>query len=212
MDLGTVLQALGWPHFVFLFALVCLLLFRPQLAGLLGRITSIDKSGIKAFPTPEAQREEKKNEAALELLEAIGSSIVLRDVEGLIHQELGNCGLETSGDTVKVLIKQLAATRILVEFEQIHNFIFGSQIFLLKRLNEVAGQGKPKQFVDDYFIDLQVKVFPEAFGNWTADQYLGFLHQRLLILLKDGTYHITNLGVEYLTWMARNGRSENNPL
>ena len=52
-----IIKALGWPHFSFLFALVFVLLFRNQLAGLISRITSIDKSGVKAAPTPEAQRE-----------------------------------------------------------------------------------------------------------------------------------------------------------
>ena len=210
--MAEILQSLGWPHFAFIFAVVFVLLFRSELSGLLGRITSIDKSGIKAQPSPEAQREEKKKEAAQELIDAIGNSIVLQDIEGRIRQELETRGLETTSDTVRVLIKHLAATRILAEFEQIHNFIFGSQIFLLKRLNEVAGQGKPKEFVVEHFAHLRSTVFPDAFRDWTVDQYLAFLHQRLLILLKDGTYHITNLGVEYLTWVARNGRSENNPL
>ncbi|HCE44953.1 MAG TPA: hypothetical protein DET40_15545 [Lentisphaeria bacterium] len=55
-----IIKALDWPHFSFLLALLFLLLFRSQLAGLISRITSIDKSGVKATPTPEAQRERQK--------------------------------------------------------------------------------------------------------------------------------------------------------
>ncbi len=189
----------------------CVSLFRSQLAGLLTRITSIDKSGIKAQPVPEAQREEKKKEAVQELLLAIGNSIVLQDIETRIRQDLQNRGLETDGDSPKVLIKHLAATKILLEFEQIHNLIFGSQIFLLKRLNEVAGQGKPEAFVVAHFEHVKT-LFPSSFKDWNLAQYLEFLFTRFLILRNNDVYHITNLGVEYLTWIARNGRREDNPL
>lgn len=202
-----ILATLSWPHFAFLTALICVLLFRAQIGNLLSRVTSIDKSGIKAQPAPEAQREEKQREAAQALLDAIGTSIVLKDVEARIRKELTDRGLETHGDTANVLIRHLAATRILLEFEQVHNLIFGSQIFLLKKLNEVAGQGKSKEFVEDYFTRVQ-ELFPEAFREWTLEQYLAFLLGRLLIVAQDGKYHITNLGVEFLTWMARNGRRE----
>ena len=97
---------------------------------------------------------------------------------------------------------------ILLEFEQIYNLIFGTQISLLKKLNEVVGQGISEHEVQLYFSDVQ-ENHKEEFGIWSLDQYLNFLIERTLILFKDGAYHITNLGVEYLTWMARNGKSEN---
>lgn len=139
--MGDIIKELGWPHFAFLFGVVFVIVFKNQLAGLISRITSIDKRGVKAEPTPEAQREQKKTETVQELLIAVGDSIVLRDCEGHITSEFNSKGLETNGDTTKVLIKYLAAALITLGYEQIHNLIFGSQIFLLKKLNEVRGQG-----------------------------------------------------------------------
>jgi len=78
-----IIKSLSWPHLTFLFAVFFVLLFRKPLFGLISRITSIDKSGIKASQTPEAQREEQK-ESVQELLLVVGDSIVLRDVEGRI--------------------------------------------------------------------------------------------------------------------------------
>ena len=202
-----ILKSLGWPHFAFAFGVVFVLIFRRHLGALLDRITSIDRGGIKTQPVPEAQREEKKSEAAQELLDAIQHSIVLKDIETRIGAELQARELDTQSDTARVLIRHLAATRILLEFEQVQYFIFGSQIFLLKKLNEVAGQGQPKSFVTAHFKRLREDVFPDTFQDWTLEQYLAFLLGRQLILLSGDTYHITNLGVEYLTWMARNGRS-----
>jgi hypothetical protein len=98
-----------------------------------------------------------------------------------------------------------------LEFEQIQNLIFGSQIFLLKKLNEVTGQGQMVASVEAHFDHIQ-KRFNEAFADWSLGKYLDFLLARNLIVLQDGRYHITNLGKEYLVWMARNGRGESNAL
>lgn len=206
-----ILQNLGWPHFSFLFAVIFLFVFKKPLSSFISRVKSIDKSGVKTSATPEAQREEDKKEAVQELLDAIGTSIVLKDLEDRIKSDLLERGLETNGDTITVLIKLLAAAKILLGFEQIHNLIFGSQIFLLKKLNEVAGQGKPKEFIDSHYQNVQ-ELFSEQLGSWTLEQYLSFLLNRSLITIADNSYHITNLGVEYLTWIVRSGRREDNPL
>lgn len=210
-SMDELLKALSWPHFSFLFALIFVLLFQSQLAGLISRVTSIGKEGVKAAPTPEAQREKQKTEAVQELLLAIGDSIVLRDIEGRIKSDLENYGLELDGDAVKVLIKHLAAAKILLEFEQVHNLIFGSQIFLLKKLNEVTGQGQKREYVLAHYEQVK-EMFRSDFGDWSFEQYMAFLIARSLVTVDVDTYHITNLGVEYLTWLARSGRSENRPL
>lgn len=207
-----VILALGWPHLAFAFGLVFLLIFREQLRALLGRITSIDKTGIKTQPNPEIQREDpKKIEAAQELLLAIGNTVVLQDIEGRIKNELTSRQLSVDGETTKVLIKYLAAAQVGLEFEQVQNFIFGSQIFLLKKLNEVSGQGQPSSLVESHFEHVQ-KVFSDSFADWSLEKYLHFLFERNLVIFQDGRYHITNLGKEYLVWMARTGRSESKPL
>ena len=207
-----IISAFGWPHFAFAFGLVFLLVFREQLRALLGRITSIDKSGIKTQPNPEIQREDpKKIEAAQELLLAIGNTVVLQDVEGRIRNDLTTRQLSVEGETTRVLIKYLAAAQVGLEFEQIQNLIFGSQIYLLKKLNEVSGQGQLPALVESHFEHVQ-KMFSESFADWSLENYLYFLFERTLILHQDGRYHITNLGKEYLVWMARTGRPESRPL
>lgn len=206
-----IIKAFGWPHFSFLFGLIFLLLFKNQLGDLISRVTSIGKEGVKAAPTPEAQREKKKTEAVQELLLAIGDSIVLRDIEGRIKSDLTDRELEIDGDTVKVLIKHLAAVKLLLEFEQVYNLIFGSQIYLLKKLNEVVGQGQNRQNVIAHFKHVR-EMFKSDLGDWSFEQYMAFLINRSLVTVDNETYHVTNFGVEYLTWMARNGRSENRPL
>jgi hypothetical protein len=211
-SVAEIIAALGWPHFAFAFGTVFLVLFWKELRGFLNRVTSIDRTGIKTEPNPEAQREDqKKLEAAQELMLAIGNTVVIQDIEGRIRNDLVARHLDIEGETTKVLIKYLAASMVALEFEQIQNFIFGSQIFFLKKLNEVSGQGQSPTVVQAHFEQVQ-KMFPDSFGEWPQERYLHFLLARKLIVLKEGNYHITNLGNEYLVWMARTGRRENNPL
>jgi len=206
------ISALGWPHFAFTFGIVFLLTFQKELRNLLGRVTSIDKTGIKAQPNPEIQGEDPKRiEAAQELLLAIGNTVVLQEIEDRIKSELTSRHLVIEGETPKVLIKYLAAAQLSLEFEQVNNLIFGSQIYLLKQLNEVSGQGQTFDLVELHYQHVK-NMFGESFSNWSLEKYLQFLFERNLVTFQEGRYHITNLGKEYLIWMARFGRSENKPL
>jgi len=206
-----ILNAITWHHLAFLFALAFIAIFRQPLSELIRRTTKIGKDGLSIGSDPDAQREKFDLEAVQQLLDVIGNSIVIADIEGRIRTELREKGLSAEGDTIKVLIRHLAGTQLLLSFEQIHNLIFGSQIFLLKKLNEVTGQGRPLSFIYSH-IDYVKTLYPDALGEWSYDQYLEFMFGRFLITQHEDQIHITNLGVEYLTWLARNGRSENNPL
>jgi hypothetical protein len=205
------LNAITWHHLVFIFALVFIVIFRQPLSELIRRITKIGKEGLTAGSAPEAQREKSDPKAVQQLLDVIGNSIVITDIEDRVKSDLTEKGLNTEGDTVKILIRHLAGTKLLLTFEQVHNLIFGSQIFLLKKLNEIAGQGIPAAIVNAH-IDNVRTTHPTQLGDWSYDQYLKFLYDRFLIVRHGDQIHITNMGVEYLTWVARSGRSENNPL
>jgi hypothetical protein len=206
-----ILIAITWHHLAFLFALTFIVIFRQPLSELIRRTTKIGKDGLSAGLAPNAQREKFEQDAVQHLLDVIGNSIVIADIEGRIKTELKEKKLSVEGDSITVLIRHLAGAQLLLSFEQIHNFIFGSQIFLLKKLNEVAGQGRPFSFVCNH-IDQVKKLYPDSLGEWSYEQYLEFLFSRLLIIRHEDQIHITNLGVEYLTWLTRNGRSENNLL
>lgn len=203
------LSALTWHHLTFIFGLVIILVFKQPLSELIRRTTKIGKDGLMAGSSPESQREKPDSEAVQQLLEAESNSIVITKVENNIKADLKNKGLDIAGSTVKVLIRKLAVEKILLSFEQIHNRIFGSQIYLLKRLNEVTGQGMSLAFVNNH-IDYIKSIYPSELGQWTYDQYLEFLYSYLLIVRHGDQIHITESGVEYLTWIARHGRRENN--
>jgi len=208
-----ILQTITWQHMVFIFALVFIFTFRHPLSGLIKRTTKINKEGLTAELSPESQREDVKtsSEAVQQLLDAVGNSIVLNEIEENIKNELAEKNLLNGDAATKVLVKHLAGTQLLLAFERIHGSIFGSQIFLLKKLNEVAGQGRSEDYVKKH-IEHVKEVYTDDLGGWSADQYLEFLYSQQLIVKDKDKIHLTNLGVEYLTWMVRNGRREDNPL
>ncbi|MDD9807103.1 MAG: hypothetical protein OXU34_02350 [Gammaproteobacteria bacterium] len=214
-----IISSLGWPHVALIFAVFFTLVFWKPIAKFISNIKSIDKSGIKIAPNPDAQREEKERrqeavqqEAVQELLDVIGESPVLSNIENAIKSDLESRELDTKGDTIKVLIKHLAASKILAEFERIHNFIFGSQIRLLKDLNEIRPQGRAEETLQEYWEGVKI-AFPEAtLKTWDSKKYLEFLVGSGLIIVLNKIYHITPLGIEFLTWMSRNGRPENKAL
>lgn len=207
------IASITWHHLAFLFALVFVFLFREPLSGLIKRTTKINKDGLTADLSPEIQREQSSTsaEAVQQLLDVVGNSIVISEHEELIRRDLRSKGLVVDGDTNKVLIKHLAGTQILLAFERVHSLIFGSQIYLLKKLNEVAGQGRDLKFVLNHFEHVK-GIFPNELGDWNADQYLAYLYSQILITRYMDQFHITNFGVEFLTWMARNGRREDKAL
>jgi hypothetical protein len=146
-----------------------------------------------------------------ELIDRIGDSLVIRDLENNIKAELQEKGLETESETAKVLLRHLAGTQLVLAFEKVHSLIFGSQIHLLKELNKAIPDGLPEAEVFTHFERVK-QHFKEAFANWTEEQYLTFLYGHILINKDDNeNLHITNFGVEYLTWVARNGMDENKP-
>ncbi len=119
--------------------------------------------------------------------------------------------MEATGDSVRVLTHHLAATQMALEFEQVYDAIFGSQIFLLKKLNEFSSVGLDPSYLEKHF-DLTQKMFSDRLGDLTLERYLSFLHNRILIRMDFGKYHLTVRGVEFLLWLVRMGRSENRPL
>lgn len=160
--------------------------------------------------TQETDKKVEKEQIE-KLLAVVGDNIIISDIVSNIKSELESKGLSTDGDSVKVLIKHLAGTQLLLRFEQIHSAIFGSQIYLLKKLNESSEKGRNLDFVYHH-IDHIKTLFPEL-ADWDYEQYLAYLYSHLLITNGENEkVHITNLGVEYLTWLIRNGRSDNKPL
>ena len=199
------LNAIAWHHLAFVIAIIFICKFRNQISALINRTRKIGMEGLSADPIPDKQQEkiETNSEAAQKLLKLVGDSPVIIEQENRINEDLKSINAD---ERVLVLTKYLAGTQILLAFEKIYAIIFRSQISILNMLNENRGQGMPVNSIDTY-INIVKADYSETLGKWTNEQYLKFLYDSFLIMKEGDKIHITNLGIEFLSWVAREGRT-----
>ena len=131
---------------------------------------------------------------------------VLQEGEDLISEMLTKAGIKEGPERGKLLIRYLAATNLALIFVRIDSVIWGSQIYILEHLN-VSRLGVSKEEIKTTYYDDAVKKWPPTFANYSYDAYLGFLKNSNLILEENGNMLITKLGVEFLQYLARIGKS-----
>jgi hypothetical protein len=202
------LEILKWSAVFFVLILIAILLFQAQLAGFLSRVTSIGREGLKAAPAvANQQNQADPNKEAQDVLKALDSPMLLEQ-EQAIRTQLEKQGIQNAGEKVDLLVRYLAICQLVVTFEETYRLIFGSQIYILKRVNE--SKVLKRSVVEEHFRHTQ-KLFP-AFTDWDADRYMSFLLTFHLLQYQNEQYAITPFGIEFLTWMARVGAAENKPL
>ncbi|MBE0585756.1 MAG: hypothetical protein IH612_18590 [Desulfofustis sp.] len=206
----NIIKSLGWPHVSLIFAILFVLLFKKQIQDFITKIKKVGRDGVSTEPTPEVQAENRKDRSIQQLFE-LGDSPFILEAETVFRKDFESKNLDMAGDTARILLRFLTVTQIALDFEQIHGVIFGSQIFLLKKLNEVSGQGLSQEVLDNHFRHVK-ELFSVEFADWDLSKYLNFLFSRNLITQNRGNYHITIKGVEFLVWMARTGHTDNRPL
>ena len=127
-------NSLGWPHAALIFGVIFLILLKKEIKCLVSKIRKVDKEGVTIETNPEAQSEIKKDKSVQELME-LGDSPFMLEAESAFRNDFVAKGLDMASDTAKLLLRFLTVTQMALDFEQIHSVIFGSQIFLLKKLN-----------------------------------------------------------------------------
>lgn len=194
---------IGWPLAALIFGIFFVIMFNKPIRDFIGKITSVTKAGISTDSPPETQSGERREDTVEQMMN-IDKSKVREEQEAAILDDLSQN--ETEGETIKILTRKLASTQLALEYEQVHNVIFTSQIVFLKQLNQVAGAGQSEEFVGNYFEQIKTqKILPES---WNLENYLEFLFLKVLITIQDGNYHITARGQDYLIWILKAGRSE----
>ncbi len=205
--MDEVLKSIEWHHLLFLFLVIFIAIFQGPLSQFLSRITTITKSGITALPVPDAQSEQKKE---ISKLLSIGKSALLTEEEDNIYKELKEKHLDIEGDTIKILVSHLAIAQMRSSFEYNYNTIFGSQIRLLKIMNEQRS-GMSENVIQRHFLDIKER-YSNEFKYWEINNYLKFLFDNILIINQNEMYYITVRGIEFLTWLSKEGRIENKSL
>ena len=207
MDVVKFLEIIAWPLSTLIIVIIVLIMFKKEIAEKIKTIKSVSKNGVLMDQSQETKMVDYNS---YEDLLGKNDSITVREQKDLITNDLEKRNLTKEHDeTIKVLVHQLAITQLKLQFERIYNIIFGSQIYLLKKLNE---NSKPKKDIDLYITNI-IKEY-DSLNDWTNEEYLNFLFFNSLIIYDDKKeiYSITNIGHEFLLWLLNSGNNEDKKL
>ena len=211
-ELVQILKENYYATWMFSILLVCIIIFRTPLSEFVSRLKSvkIGKGGLAADSVQFAQNGERRTKTADDLLEDFGRHELLIDIENKIKADLKEKNIHVQEDSVtKLLVRSLAGAQILLHFEQVHSVIFGTQIGILKNINEAPNRSISTADMHSLFEEAQ-KKFPNLHKNEEA--FLGYLSGTNLIVLENDAYTLTPTGSEFLVWMIKTGKPDNKPL
>jgi hypothetical protein len=203
------MEILIWPGVALLLVFAFMILFRRQIGEKIKSVAQVNKSGVSFLSS------EKKaiQVSTRDLIDLFGSndSRLLNEVEEQVRKDLVGNTFNSDQEKIDYLIRHLALSHLYLIFEQCYSLIFGSQIFLLKKLNEVLGEGRDISFVKNYFDHVQASFAP-SFDDWTCDTYMQYLFRHRLVTQQDSRFHITVRGIGFLVWLTKSGKNENKGL
>jgi hypothetical protein len=198
------IEIVVWPSAFIIIVVAFFFIFKQPLSKLISRIKEVSKKGIKTISESPQKLVETDQAAVDELMQAF-DSIVLRDIEKTLRQNLDDKGLTEGSEREKVLIRHLAASQIQTLFERIYGVIFGSQIELLKHLNSSSIPVNPGDL--KIYYDYARTDYPTFYKDYSFEHWLNFLTAHTLVIKEEEGYKITNLGRELLAYLVVTGRT-----
>lgn len=198
----------AWPGSIVVIAIFFMVFFHKDISALLARIQKISKEGILTS-SHQPQKVPESKSTAEELMRAFDSKVLLEQ-ETSIKKDLERRGLSNQQETLNVLVRHLAATQLALFFEYVNTLIWGSQVGILQHLNSTP-QGETSEKLKSFY-DYAAIIYPDAFANYSIEQYLGFLVTSKLITQIGDQYLITDLGRDFLGYLVNTGRTGFRPL
>ncbi|WP_419735656.1 hypothetical protein [Pseudomonas sp. COR18] len=203
-------SSMGWPQSALLIGVLSVFVFRKDIKSLLERLRKVGAKGVTIAPPPlDPVQPEASSEKIIS--SAVGNTDHLKEYQNLLAGQkqfvINEIASIDSDKLIDYLVESLAFTRGVCFFERIFSFIFASQIVILKMLNDRRGTGMSKVDVFSMWEAHQCKYSP-ALDSWDGSVYIGFLSSNGLIMEDGDVVRISPIGVEFLMWMMRNGRSE----
>ena len=199
------ISSLAWPAALVVVSIVFMLIFRSEVASLLGRTKKIDKEGIKTFEKTQTQKSEEEEEALDEFMESYDNPL-LTEQESRIEEELSQVGLEEPEDARSALVRELAATQISLFFERVQSNIFRSQLNMLTYLNSLPESSSTTEDIRQFF-DQAKEEHPDFYSNYSFEQWLEFMKSRELVQVEEDSIVITVKGHEFLKWRIETGQT-----
>jgi len=196
----------AWPAAVLIAAIAFMLIFRGPISSLINRIREVTRDGIRTGVEPQQQSPDARRAQIEELMNAFDSPS-MKNQEAEIQRDLDHRGLHNDPETVRVLVRHLAATQIQAFFERTNSTIWGSQLAVLEVLNSQTTPIAATLIRPVY--EKKKNEYPLAYANYTFENWLGYLEaSRLVENIQGSGYQITQLGREFLTYLTATGRTQ----
>jgi hypothetical protein len=205
---------LGWPIAAVLIALglglTLIVVCRKEFRDLVKRTISISpRSGIKAA-APQPSQVISTNPAAPALASIDLSRQVAANVDPYVLDQRinGICAEFDSrgigpGQREETLIELLAGALTRETWERTYLLIFGSQIQLLRSMNQSPG-GLPEREVRAIY-ETAVTQQPETYSGVPFESWIGFIETTTLVSRNDENYVLTPYGRGFLKYLIAQG-------
>lgn len=198
--LFDLIKSLAWPAIAIGFSFM----YRNEIIGAIRRI---QKAGPVEFcPPQELQNDPPKISIPTEVKEVQGHPRT-KMMETIEKSLLANLDLHPEKDKISLLVRLLAQSRLETVFERIYSLIFGSQIQGLKALNN----GNASLEDAHAFFETYKKTNEEFYSKYGFKGWFGFLVSQELVSQEGTAISITNLGKDFLVYIAVKNLSENKP-
>jgi len=202
MNVEAILLAYKWPIVI---VIVCII-FRKALQRVLSsRDVGITRNSIK-ITGGQTQAEPAHVPHFQDNLRPYERVIVDKQVEQIENDPLY---IETPvTNRLKLVLRDLARSNIVLHFERVNGLIWGSQVRILQDLNAVP-EGVELESMRTFFDSAGIPT--DVMETYPFEQYIGFLESSELIL-RDGTrLRITDLGRAFLTFLVETSRTAERP-
>lgn len=190
------MDSLIWPAVVIIIAIAAFIILRPAFIRLLDRVSKAGKDGISFDRGQEGGKPETLPLSFDELMNLpITASILDREkyLKTYIEKTLN---LKSDSEKIDVLIRSLSFSRLEVEFNNISNSIFGSQVDLLNRLSGIP-QGLTLAQTEPIFNQAKIN-FPAFYENRTLNDWINYLITNNLVIQTTEKINITQYGKDFL--------------
>ena len=185
------MEYLAWPAVVLVIALVFIFAFRKQISSFISGLHKLDLPGVKASTNQVSANTIESNKTAEKLMKAFDNQLLL-DQEKKITEAMELRNITEEKEKVKILIRYLASSALTIQFEQIYNSIYGSQILLLEDINSKYN-GEEQEILRKYY-DLYLNRLIGVPANYTYENYLKYLSTYELITINNNMVQITQRG------------------
>ena len=180
-------------------AVIALVVFYKPIARLIDRISGASKDGI-TFKHPQEVGE--VNPALVSFIdlmkEPVSASILER--EKTVHSQLQAFNLKNEEEKISVLSRALATARVALEFNNIANVIFGSQVTLLVQLSGTHNGIAQNQA--ELIFEQAKTEFPALHSDRKLEDWFMYLHLNNLITSIENRIDITQFGTDFLKYLV----------